>query len=244
MNRLARSRTKRTHLQTTVLGTLPIDLAPKERARLFQGLEAVVNTGDSEQDYQATAKQWSTFWPAGPQDLPWATEQRSNFLDFRNKLRSLWSGSLENQHKQLGTVAYLLGLINAEEAESLFITGPEALVELWFSRSNKSSSSSAVSSSHSIVLPVWGSVEVRFVARGDFEAALWTLFRESWRARTCSQCKRYFIAEKPAQTYCSTRCYGDAKRGRRLAWWNKAGKIKRAQKKAEPLRKSKKRGSQ
>jgi hypothetical protein len=244
MNRLAQSRTKRTQSQTTVLGTLPIDLAPKERARLFQGLQAVVNTGDSEQDYQATAKQWPTFWPEGRKSTAWSTLQRPKFIDYRDRLRSLWGESLKNQHQRLGTVAYLLGLINSEEADSLFFTGPEALAELWFSRANKPSSMAAVSTSHSLILPVWGSVEVRFVARGDFEAALWALFRESWRARTCAQCKRYFIAEKPAQTYCSNRCYGDAKRGQRLAWWNKAGKIKRAQRKAERFRKSKKRGSQ
>ena len=229
MNRLAQSQSKNTGARTSVLGTLPIDLAPKERARLFGGLQSLVNTGDSLEHYKTLSKQWPTFWPDGSHlSRAWLPEEHSNFLDYRDKLRQLWSAPQGEQ--QIGVVAYLLGLISSEEADSLFFTGPEALAELWFRRPNKPSSSSAVSTLHSIVLPLWGSIDVRFFARGDFEAALWALFRESWRARRCSQCQGYFIADKVAQKYCSTRCTGQAKRGQRLAWWNKAGKIKRAQK--------------
>jgi hypothetical protein len=229
MKRLARSRRKESHSRATVLGTLPIDLAPKERARLFGGLEAFVNTGDSQQQYQSLSKQWPTFWAEDQSPTAWLPGEHSKFLDYRDKLRRLWRGSLDEQ-EQLSVVAYLLGLISSEEANSLFFTGPEALAELWFQRPNKPLANSAVSTSHSIVLPVWGSIGVRFFARGDFEAALWVLFRESWRARICGQCKRFFIAEKAAGKYCSSECYGAAKRGHRLDWWNKAGKIKRAQK--------------
>ena len=214
------------------MGTLPIDLAPKERARLFGGLQALVNTGDSLGDYQHLSKQWPTFWPDGSQlSTAWLPQEHSKFLNYREKLRQLWSGSLEEQQR-IGAVAYLLGLINSEEAESLFFTGPEALAELWFNRPNKSPSSSIVSTSAPVLLPVWGSIDVRFFARGDFEAALWALFRESWRARICGQCKHFFIADKAAQKYCSTNCNGAAKRGQRLSWWNKAGTIKRAQRKS------------
>jgi len=229
MNRLSQSGKAKRCPQPTVLGARPIDLAPKKRAHLFGGLEKLVNTGDSQQQYQSLSKQWPSFWPEGPESpTAWLPEEHSNFRNYRDKLRQLWSGSL-NEQQQLGTVAYLLGLISSEEADSLFFTGPEALAELWFRRPNKPSAGSAVSTLHSIVLPLWGSIDVRFFARGDFEAALWALFRESWRARICGQCQRYFIADKAAQAYCSTRCYGEAKRGQRLAWWNKTGKIRRAQ---------------
>jgi hypothetical protein len=229
MKRLAQSRSKSTGSRASVLGTLPIDLAPEEKAHLFGGLDALVNTGDFQQDYLALSRHSPSFWPGPQLSTAWSPEAHSEFLDYRDKLRQLWSGSLAEQ-EQISVVAYLLGLISSEEAKYLFFTGPEALAELWFQRSNKPLSNSTVATSHSIVLPVWGRIEVRFVARGDFEAALWALFRESWRARVCGQCKRYFIADKAAQKYCGTRCFGEAKRGQRLRWWNKAGKIKRSQK--------------
>src|SRR6266849_335543 len=236
MNSLAQGRRKKTRPRPTILRTLPIDLAPKGRARLFAGLQALVNVDDSMPGYEALSQQWPTFWPEGHQESDWLRQQHPKFIDYRDKLRRLWSGKLDET--QLGVIAYLLGLITSEEVDSLFFTGPEGLAELWFHRADKPSSSGAVSSSHSLILPVWGSIEVRFIARGDFEAALWALFRESWRARVCGQCERYFIAEKGAQKYCRTGCYGDAKRGQRMAWWNETGKIKRAQRKSGHFRKA------
>jgi hypothetical protein len=239
MKRLAQSRQKKTQLPTTILGTLPIDLAPKERGRLFEGLQAVANTGDSEQEYTTVAKRWPSFWPRGSEELAWSSQLHTNFLFYRDNLRLLWRGSFSSKYQQLGAIAYLLGLTTSEEADT-FLQGPDALLERLIRSTNKPSSSGSVSSSQSIILPLWGSMEFQFVSRGDFEAALWVLFRESWRARICGQCKHYFIADRPAQIYCSTRCNGEAKKEQRLAWWNKSGAIRRKAARAKTIKRKKK----
>jgi hypothetical protein len=206
----------------TILGMFPNDLARSELQRLFGGLEALINVGDDPGDYHHFIRAWPGFW----------TNDRSQkkFKEYRNRLRELWSGSLEEQQR-LGAVAFLLGLIDSEEVKSLWLSGPDAIFELMLGR--KAPSVGAGVFSQCAILPLWGSVELRFLARGDLEKALWVLFRESWRAKRCGQCQRYFIADKPAQTYCSPACNGEAKKGQRLTWWNKVGKMKRTQRNAQ-----------
>jgi hypothetical protein len=227
MHRLAQSRQKNGPSPSTILGTFPNDLAIPERERLFAGLEALVNVGDDPGDYQDFLRAWPGFWANDPR-----SQQEGRFKEYRDKLRDLWSGSLREEQRRLSVVAYLLGLIDAEEVKSLWFSGPEAVFELMLRRPNEPSSASTAVFSQCAILPLWGSVEVRFLPRGDLEKALWVLFRESWRAKICGQCRSYFIADKPAQTYCSPACNGAAKKGQRLAWWNKAGKMKRAQRNA------------
>jgi hypothetical protein len=203
----------------TILGFLPIGLAAKEKARLFAGLEAFVNTGDTLDDYQA-----HVWWP----------KAHAMFLDYRNKLRNLWGGD-DPEAQASGVLAYLLGIVGPTE-----FAGGEYVLDVdtqWFAReaiatleAQKAVLPYEVWSSHSIVFPVLGQANFHYLPRGDFESALWALSCEGWRARMCGQCNRYFIADKPAQTYCGTGCYGDAKRGQKLEWWNRMGKIRRAQK--------------
>jgi hypothetical protein len=163
------------------------------------------------------------------------------FLDYRNKLRKLWGGDPEAQASAV--LPYLLGIIGPTE----FI-GREYVLDVdaeWYERERKALSDAyhnfkmasrphleimEAAVFHSIVFPVWGQANFHYLPKGDFESALWVLSCEGWRARVCGQCKRYFIADKPAQTYCSTRCHGDAKRGQKLAWWRSTGKIRRTQK--------------
>src|SRR5260370_34183604 len=171
MNRLAQSRRKERQTRPTILGTVPTGLAPKESASLMAGLEAFVNTGDSPDEYQKMSKQWPAFWPGDSQSA-WNAHEHAAFIEYRDKLRALWGGSL-NEHQRLGTVAYLLGLITSEEVNSLWFSGPEALAELLFRRPNRPSRHGALSTS--VILPLWGTVAVRFFARGHFEKALWVL---------------------------------------------------------------------
>lgn len=73
----------------------------------------------------------------------------------------------------------------------------------------------------------WKMGEFNYFPRTDFQRAFYLLFREKWRARTCAQCSRYFIADKPPQHYCSAACYGNTKRRRSLSWWRAKGDAKR-----------------
>jgi hypothetical protein len=230
--------------QPTILGLLPNDLAPAERARLFGGLEAFVNGGDTPQDFNSLASQWPTFWPhdidegGNPNRLNWSLSAHPLFLDYRDKLRKVWEGDPEARLSSV--LAYLLGIVRINEFMSAeYVLDVDAA---WFGRELDSTHRAwqsllqthpeALQAPHSMAFPQWGLGNLRYLPRTDFEQALWLLCQENWRARVCGQCKRYFIADKAAQKYCSTRCYGQAKRGQRLEWWNSVGKIKRSQKRS------------
>ncbi|MBV9481922.1 MAG: hypothetical protein JO249_14380 [Acidobacteria bacterium] len=231
--------------QLSILGLPTNDLAPEKKEWLFAGLDAFVNTGETTEDYRRLASQWWTFWPHSIRDgetvddLDWSPAAHGLFLDYRDKLRKVWKADPEARFSSV--LAYLLGIIGRDELlrlEYVLDVDPE-----WFAREAVAtrqawqtlmqSHPSATMSSHSMAFPLWGLGNLLYIHNTDFERALWVLSQENWRARVCGQCGRHFIANKAAQRYCSTRCFGEAKRGQRLAWWNKAGKIKRSQKKVE-----------
>jgi hypothetical protein len=201
-----------------------------------------VNADDTKGSYRDLASQWPTFWPHDIGDtrnddrLNWSPDAHTLFLDYRNKLRKVWAGDAETRLSSV--LAYLLGIISIDE-----LMGREYVLDvdaLWFEAERSATARAwqllqkshpgATIGPHSMVFPLWGLGNLCYLPRSDFENALWLLCQENWRARVCCECKRYFIADKAARRYCSTGCYGAAKRGQRLAWWNKAGKIKRAQK--------------
>ena len=61
-----------------------------------------------------------------------------------------------------------------------------------------------------------------------FQAAIYCLMCESWRAKSCRNCQKYFVADKSAQVHCSHDCYVEIKNKKSLDYWNKYGKPKRA----------------
>ena len=227
--------------EPTVLELPSNDPGAAKKQWLFCGLEAFVKAGDALDDYHSLAHHWTTFWPHGIDDgrnrnhLNWSTAAHALFLDYRDKLRKVWTGDSEAQLSSV--LAYLLGIIRIDE-----FTKRQYVLDVdfdWFEEERcatfgawqllKQSHPKAEMQPPSIAFPQWGLGNFHYLPKTDFQFALWLLSREDWRARLCGQCKRCFIADKAAQRYCSTRCYGEAKRGQRTAWWNKAGKKKRAQ---------------
>jgi hypothetical protein len=75
--------------------------------------------------------------------------------------------------------------------------------------------------------PIWGAGVFSYEPVNDFQRAVYQLFLESWRAKRCSLCSKYFIAEKSAQMYCSTACSGGRKLERARSWWNQKGSSER-----------------
>ena len=78
--------------------------------------------------------------------------------------------------------------------------------------------------------PEWGAGTIRYVSYTDFQRAIWLLFCETWRAKVCPVCSLYFIAEKPAQAYCSNSCSSRAHQSSSLRWWREKGVKRRAAK--------------
>ena len=67
----------------------------------------------------------------------------------------------------------------------------------------------------------WERGEFFYEPMNDFQRAVYTLFRQSWRARICRECQRLFIADKNPQMFCGTDCSVIARRRRDLASWRK-----------------------
>ena len=196
----------------------------KPKKWFWRGLERFVNTGDSPEDYRSLAKGWPTFWPVTIEDrdshssgktqvnLNWHNDAHSMFKFYRNILRALWTRDPATSTNGM-YINLLFGLTSpVEQFKKCFpgLNPAAAITSFW---------------------PEWGAGAIRYVSYSDFQRAVWLLFCESWRAKVCASCSLYFIAEKPAQAYCSIPCSSDAHRSSSLKWWRKKGarrRVKRA----------------
>jgi len=206
-------------------------LAPEERQRLFRGLERFANTGDDLADYNALSKAWPSFWPlnlGGGQDhrsLQWADICHVLFLGYRDTLRRVWISDPEAL--RCGAFPFLLGLFeNIETIPHGTGVQPFDRNEGWYRI--KRENPSVYVTSYPVVWPHWKSAAFTYTPMNDFQRALYLLFLESWRAKTCAKCSTYFVAQKPAQLYCSVECSNASHRANALKWWKREGAKKRA----------------
>lgn len=207
---------------------------------LFAGLEAFANLGDSIEEYRTFASAYPTFWPVelrnrANKTLEWGTSEefRQLAITFRDRLRYIWQGQ-ENAHygEALKT---LLGLNMGTTAEGHFERDEDHVyvalrhfIEIFVERSHPG---------YKLVLPEitveWKRGEFSYQPLNDFQRAVYALWRESWRARSCPECGRLFIAAKPPQLYCSTSCSNAARRKRDLALWRARGDARRRKRRAQ-----------
>jgi endogenous inhibitor of DNA gyrase (YacG/DUF329 family) len=75
--------------------------------------------------------------------------------------------------------------------------------------------------------------EITWLFPSDFQQCIYELMRCRWRAKTCPQCGKYFVAEKTAQTFCSEQCVHMVKINRALNYWHREGNAKRKAKAKE-----------
>jgi hypothetical protein len=86
--------------------------------------------------------------------------------------------------------------------------------------------------------PNWDEGIFLYQSGCDFQRALYLLFRQSWRARTCENCGNKFIARRVAQKYCTTDCSESVQRELKLKWWAQHGETwRRTQKVSKSKRK-------
>jgi hypothetical protein len=79
------------------------------------------------------------------------------------------------------------------------------------------------------VLPQWRSSKFEYVSSNDFQKAVYLLLSESWRAKVCRRCGKYFIADKAAQVFCSTTCSNQSKLETGRRYWHEKGTTLREQ---------------
>jgi hypothetical protein len=177
-----------------------------KREQLFAALEKFVNVTDDLGEVDRFYQQWPELFPTlifrmKPEEHPDVQADYYRLtLFFRDELRAVWS-----RKDKGGKVLMLLGLRNWC-AQVPGLTGAvEEGARLQFSADWRTG--------HFVYQPV-----------RDFQSAVYALWKESWRAKLCRRCSRYFIAGKPAQNFCSPECAGAAKRERNRGWWTSHGK--------------------
>lgn len=216
---------------SSVFSFWPNRLAPETKELLYSGLGRIVNVGDSQSEYLELAKMCDSFWPLDTQDpeagfMRWDPVAHDLFMVFRNYLRRVWVSDRESLESGHLDVLLGLDLAFADHPEREYWSFQKrALHEAW-AKLRESHPEIGVGS-RPIVAPTWGAGTFSYAPDNDFQRAVYQLFLESWRAKTCSRCSKYFIAGKPAQIYCSTTCSGGVKLARARKWWNREGAKRR-----------------
>ena len=217
-----------------------------EKARLFAALEKFANLGDTFEDYKGFLVQRPTFSPASIkyksndnsiyEPIDWFTPEGHKItLVYRDVLRRLWVREQESIGR--GLAGFLLGIDHALGIDSNpCIPG---LDEAW--KQLKARYPWWIIEPPSLHTH-WGLGVFFFNPITDFQRAAYFLFRESWRAKVCPCCCGLFIAQKGAQNYCSTRCYGVNKQRRGLDWWRQHGVAWRKARKTSAKKSGRKRG--
>jgi hypothetical protein len=226
--------------------------AEDEKARLFAGLEIFVNAGNSEEEYRRLQNQVPSFWPLdvraplGPQELDqplaWPPAGQPLFCAFRDYLRRLWRSDF---YKTDGStmdgryLEYLLGL------ETRYAVAPpyglldaglpdDAFTEGWLAICREHRDAWCARTAY--VSPEWRSSKLAYVSSRDFQKAVYLLLSESWRAKVCRRCDKYFIAYKTAQMFCSTTCSNQNKLESGRRYWHEKGSVLRERRTGEGKR--------
>jgi len=223
-----------------------------ERERLFAKLERFVNLGDSVEDFRTFESQDSEFLPfvgydetrqelthtresgqerrevleseladlIGPEPAkPLSVHER--VLEYRNALRMLWvgCGGPRSARACAKHLEFLLDLHGVGETPfAAYGPPPSARHVTW---------------PGTTLMPDWWSGKFLLFCALDFPRAICLLWEERWRAKTCGDCQRYFVAAKPATKFCSSKCAGEARRKRDLDYWHEHGKKERAKRRAK-----------
>ena len=224
---------------------LPFGLASDERARLYSGLGQFVNLGDSADEFRKFRNLWPKFTPVEfrkgsrlGQSMHLTSDMHLLVIIFRDYMRRVWMSDPEADSR--GFADILLGL-QVEEAnvpsESLGQLKPKGFLSLKSVIDSQVPYDGDQWHASPKVVTSWKFGDFNYFPLTDFQKAFYLLFRERWRAKICAQCSRYFIADKPAQRYCSTTCYGTARSKQALHWWRTKGDPRRKEQQLKKRRK-------
>lgn len=201
--------------------------APEDRDQKFEALAAFANLGDSQEDWDKLRlmhpKIFGEHWLLTAQEeyalclsegdpshlRPVSSEDAKAILPrrlrYRDCLRSVWS----DNDREGTNLRILYGFdVMDDEAIMFGFPTPEPLP-----------------AGEPIVDGRTGKISWKFPS--EFQRTLYELMEKRRRAKICPQCGRYFIADKSAQTYCSTGCSGNSKNARSLDYFNREGRAKR-----------------
>jgi hypothetical protein len=189
----------------------------RDRVRLFKALEDLVNTRPNKQGWSQFRRYWPDFF-LGPDYDGIFEGSEPNILNYPTWLDGLWEGPQPDP-----ILSILLGVEQPPKPDECE------------SHEDAYGWDIAWIPAHSYL--DWSDGAFCYVGSCDFQRALYLLFRESWRARVCNQCKRKFIARRAAQKYCSTDCSEGVQQELKLKWWAQNGQKWRKARKASSAKK-------
>ena len=241
--------------QTTVR-VFPSHNRGNEKGIFFEGLTALANLSDDMSEYQKLMLTYPDVWPMEIQNgagekLQWAPEAFALLRLYRDLLRCVWDwphdpASHYERNRKREALQILMGISNFETMgisnfermlkEEDFPPGTPSSEYQCTWREIRSNIAGAIPASPGRAFPSWPSGQFVYVPANPFQEALYLLFRESWRARICRACQKFFVADKQQRQYCSSVCAGEAKKRHDLEWWHRRhGKVARSQKKRGKL---------
>jgi hypothetical protein len=173
--------------------------------------------------------------------LDWNPVCHKLFLLYRDTLRQLWLKEKNLHAELLRAPEFLIGIeitwhesarMSAEAAgKGLTLQQaclPSALVDAWIEILQ--AFPNAQYGSPAYVGVRWPSSDFIVLPKNDFQRAFYHLFRQNWRARLCPRCQdnRFFVARKPKQKFCGTRCSAGNRLASKRKWWRSVGAKSRA----------------
>lgn len=204
-------------------------LAAKKKQQQFEALAAFANLGESQRDWAKLRlmhpdifdEHWlliasehvslglfdddpSHVYSLRGEEVEAILKRR---LRYRDCLRSVWSGN----DREGRNLRILYGFDLTEKDEKMLWAG-----SAW---------EKPLPPGKPIVNGLTGEILWEFPS--EFQRMLYELMKDRWKAKICPQCGRYFIADKTAQSFCSTGCAGDAKRARARDYFDREGRARR-----------------
>lgn len=226
-------------------------LARASKRSLNYALERFANLSDYLSDLQDFEANWPDFYPLVLQDAMgqihgWTPLSGGLVYWYRDMLRHFWVGATQGNE-----FWFLLGMappreyLHWEEARALdreAITSEDLLEREYLAQLQRHWSGEGdplfgLTFRLARLAPNWGMGEFQYEPQNDFQRAVYLLWRQSWRAKVCRRCGKYFVADKPPQFYCSSKCYGEAKKDRGSKWWAEHGNDWRKGSRKSQLRK-------
>ena len=220
-----------------------------DREAGLSALESFANLGETPEDWKRFRLKWPDFFPNNltgwfyscaedwaklVQDIPTLrTRQKPPLLFYRDCLREVWSGEDHEGIFLKVLLGFELEVRNKEvlNFDSLYSPAAcwekdgERILTSWIPGQSldpdKQTSIAGLPPGKPVVNGVTGAITWGFGC--TLQQSVYELMQQRWRAMDCPECRKFFLADKTRQVYCSSACFGKMKQKRALDYWNRKG---------------------
>lgn len=227
----------------------------------LSALESFANLGETADEWKRFRLKWPDFfpndltewlykfaehWAADFQKFPEVKQiLKPPLLFYRDCLRRVWSG---NDRKGL-SLKFLLGFERDVKHDiefpgtSLYMPSrpyevegkgklkPGSYIPGQPADESKQTTMAGMPPGKPLVNGITGAITWEFGCA--LQQSVYALMQQRWRAMICPECRKFFLADKTRQVYCSSACFGEMKRKRALDYWNRKGSAERDRRRAE-----------